>query len=93
MDVSEKEADIYQQILKETIPQLKAAGVSLFLWDGVPWYDDPRNMTAHTIIATPAVWFPFEEHKQSVAGWLQDAVNGKAADYGLDLVHKQYPKS
>lgn len=90
MDVSEKEADIYQQILRDTIPQFKKIGVSLFIWDGVPWYDDPRNMTAHTIIATPAVWLPFEEQKQSVAGWLTDAVNGELKDYGIDLVNKQY---
>ena len=90
MDVSEKEADIYQQILKDTIPQFKEIGVSLFIWDGVAWYDDPRNMTAHTIIATPAVWLPFGEQKQSVAGWLTDAINGEMKDYGLDLVNKQY---
>lgn len=47
-------------------------------------------MTAHTIIATPAVWLPFEEQKQSVAGWLVDAVNGDLKDYGLDLVNKKY---
>lgn len=65
MDVTEKEADIYQQILKDTIPQFREVGVSLFIWDGVAWYDDPRNMTAHTIIATPAVWLPFEGQEQS----------------------------
>lgn len=90
MDVSEKEADIYQQILKDTIPQFKEVGVNLFIWDGVAWYDDPRNMTAHTIIATPAVWLPFEEQKQSISGWLANAVNGDLKDYGLDLVDKQY---
>lgn len=90
MDVTEKEADIYQQILKDTIPQFQEIGVSLFLWDGVAWYNDPRNMTAHTIIATPAVWLPFEEQKQSVAGWLADAVDGDLRDYGLALVNKQY---
>lgn len=90
MDVTEKEADIYQQILKDTVPQFQKIGVSLFLWDGVAWYDDPRNMTAHTIIATPAVWLPFEEQKQSVAGWLADAVDGDLRDYGLALVNKQY---
>lgn len=90
MDVTETEADTYQRILKETIPRFKEAGVSLFIWDGVAWYDDPRNMTAHTIIATPAVWLPFEEQEQSVAGWLNDAVNGNLKDYGLDLVDKQY---
>lgn len=90
MDITEKEADIYQQILKDTIPKFKEAGVGLFLWDGVAWYDDPRNMTAHTIIATPAVWVPFEEQEQSVAGWLHDAVNGDVKDYGIDLVEKEY---
>lgn len=90
MDVSEKEADVYQQILKDTIPQFKEINVGLFIWDGVAWYDDPRNMTAHTIIATPAVWLPFEEQNQSVAGWLTDAINGEMKDYGLDLVNKQY---
>jgi hypothetical protein len=90
MDVTEKEADIYQQILKDTIPQFKEIGVSLFIWDGVAWYDNPRNMTAHTIIATPAVWLPFEEQKQSIAGWLLDAVNGNSKDYGLYLANKEY---
>ena len=90
MEVTEKEADLYQQILKDTILQFKEIDVSLFIWDGVAWYDDPRNMTAHTIIATPAVWLPFDEQKQSVAGWLVDAINGNLKDYGLDLVNKQY---
>lgn len=90
MDVAEKEADIYQQILKDTIPQFQEIGVSLFIWDGVAWYDDPRNMTAHTIIATPAVWLPFEEQQQSVAGWLTEAIGGNLKDCGLDLVNKQY---
>lgn len=90
MDVTEKEADIYQQILKETIPQFQEAGVSLFIWDGLPWYDDPRNLTMHTIIATPTVWLPFEEQQQSIAGWLSDAIDGDLKDFGLDLVDKQY---
>lgn len=90
MDVTEKEADIFQQILRDTIPQFQKIGVSLFIWDGVAWYDDPRNMTAHTIIATPAVWLPFEEQKQSVAGWLSDAIDGSLNDYGIDLVEKPY---
>lgn len=90
MDVTEKEADIYQEILKNTIPQFQEAGVSLFIWDGVAWYDDPRNMTAHTIIATPAVWLPFEEQKQSISGWLLDSINGNMVDYGVDLVNKIY---
>lgn len=90
MDVTEKEADIYQQILKDTIPKFKEIEVSLFIWDGVAWYNDKRNMTAHTIIETPAVWLPFEEQKQSVSGWLVDAINNELKDYGLDLVDKQY---
>lgn len=90
MDVDEAVADVYQQILKDAIPQFQKIGVSLFIWDGVPYYDDPRNMTSHTIIATPAVWIPFEEQGQSVAGWLADAINGNLNDYGIDLVEKRY---
>ena len=90
MDVDEKQADEFQQILKDTIPQFKEVGVSLFIWDGVAWYDDPRNMTAHTIIATPAVWIPFEEQKKSVAEWLTDAIEGKMSDYGVELIDKRY---
>lgn len=90
MDVDEAVADVYQQTLKNAIPQFQEIGVSLFIWDGVPYYDDPRNMTGHTIIATPAVWVPFEEQGQSVSGWLTDAIKGELKDYGLDLVNKQY---
>ena len=57
------------------------------------WYDDARNLTAHTIISTPAVWLPFEEQKKSIAEWLNDAVDGKLTDYGLDLINKEYPKT
>ena len=90
MDVDEKQADEFRQILKETMPQFKEAGVSLFIWDGIAWYDDPRNMTAHTIIATPAVWLPFEEQKQSIAQWLADAIDGNLSDYGVELIDKKY---
>ncbi len=47
-------------------------------------------MTAHTIIATPTVWLPFEELGPSVSGWLLDAMNGDLKDYGIDLVNKEY---
>ena len=90
MEVDEAQADEFQQILKESIPLLQEAGVSLFIWDGVPWYDDPRNLTAHTIIATPAVWLSFEEQGQSVCGWIEDTIDGKARDYGLELASKSY---
>lgn len=90
MEVDEEKADIYQQILKDTIPQFQEAGVSLFIWDGVPWYNDPRSLTAHTIIATPAVWVPFENLDQSAAGWLTEAIEGNLKDYGTDLVNKAY---
>lgn len=90
MDVDESWGDVYQQILKEAIPQFQEAGVSLFLWDGVPWYDDPRNLTAHTIIATPAVWLPFEGQGQSIAGWLTETMDGNPKNYGLELVDKEY---
>ncbi len=90
MDVDEKTADVYQKILKDAIPDFQQNGVSLFIWDGIPWYDDPRNLTMHTIIATPTVWMPFEDFGQSVAGWLEDGLNGNLKDYGLELADKQY---
>lgn len=89
-DVDESQGDEFQETLKNNIPLFKEAGVSLFIFDGVAWYDDPRNLTAHTIISTPAVWLPFEEQGQSVFGWLYDCINGNLKDYGIDLVNKQY---
>lgn len=93
MDVNEDKGDIYQQTLKDTIPEFKKANVSLFIWDGVSWYNDTRNLTAHTIIATPAVWLPFEKQKKSIAEWLNDAVNGELKDYGINLINKEYPRT
>ena len=89
-DVDESQGDEFQETLKNNIPLFKEAGVSLFIFDGVAWYDDPRNLTAHTIISTPAVWLPFEEQGQSVCGWLYDCISGNLKDYGIDLVNKQY---
>ncbi|MFV0380370.1 MAG: hypothetical protein ACK5KQ_06080 [Anaerorhabdus sp.] len=91
LEVDEEKADIYQQILKENIPKFKEqAGAYLFIWDGLPWYDDPRNLTAHTIIATPYVFAPFDGLGVSIAEWLENAVNGRLQDYGLDFVDKEY---
>ena len=90
MDVDEKQADVYQQILKDTIPEFQEANVRLFIWDGFAWYNDPRNMTAHTIISTPIVWLPFEEQNKSVAEWLTDAIDGNLNNYGIELVNKTY---
>lgn len=90
-DIDENIADIYQQILRDTIPKFKEqAGAYIFIWDGFPWYDDPRNMTAHTIIATPYSFIKLSNTESSIADWLMKAVNGKLEDYGLDLVNKEY---
>ena len=50
----------------------------------------PRNMTAHTIIATPGSMDTIEEQKKSVAEWLTDAIEGKMSDYGVELIDKKY---
>ena len=89
-DVDESQGDEFQETLKRNIPLFQEAGVSLFIFDGVAWYDDPRNLTAHTIISTPVVWLPFEEQGQSVAGWLNDCIEGNLNDYGTDLINKKY---
>ena len=40
-----------------------------------------------------AIWLPFDEQKQSVAGWLQEAIDGTPKDYGVNLAEKEYPKT
>ena len=76
MIISEKIADNFQQILKDNIDNFINANVKLFIWDGIDWYGDERNMTAHTIISTPVVWAEFEELNKSVAEWIIDVLNG-----------------
>lgn len=56
----------------------------------LPWYDDPRNLTMHTIIATPYCFKKFESTNISIVDWLLNAVSGKLEDFGLDLVNKEY---
>lgn len=90
MEVDEDVADCFQQILKDTIPKFKEAGAYLFIWDGLQYYDDPRNMTMHTMIATPYCLSKLDNQELSLAEWLMNTVNGELKDYGLDLVNKQY---
>ena len=93
MEVDEEVADIFQQNLKDSIPVFKAIGAYLYIWDGIAWYDDPRNLTLHTIIATPYVFGDQNENGVSIAEWAMNAVQGQYADYGLDLVNKVYEKT
>ncbi|WP_411346986.1 pectin acetylesterase-family hydrolase [Paenibacillus sp. WLX2291] len=91
MDVNEAKADIYQKNLKTMIHEIKnQAGGYLFIWDGLPWYDDPRNLTMHTITATPHSFVNFKEQGISIADWIMNAVHGQLKDYGLTLVDKKY---
>lgn len=94
MDVDEPEADVFQAMLRNMVPQFESINVHLFIFDGVAWYDDPRNMTAHTMITTPVVWFPFEHIEgQSLSGWLVEAMNGNGRSYGVELLNKIYPST
>ena len=91
LDVDEKQGDVYQRILKENIPMFKErAGASLYVWDGLQWYDDPRNLTMHTVIATPYCLMPLSGSPFSIATWAMNAVEGICESYGLDLVDKEY---
>ena len=92
-EVNEYVADKFQQALKETIPQFKEIGAYLYIWDGLPLYDDPRNMTMHTIIVTPDVYSDPAQLGISFADWAYNAANGKVEDLGLDLVDKVYDKT
>lgn len=91
MVADEAIADRYQKNLKTMIDALKKkAGTSIFIWDGFSWYDDPRNLTMHTIIATPHSFYPFKERGISIAQWAMNAVNGTLKDYGIHLLDKKY---
>ncbi len=90
MPLEEKDADEYLRILTETVPKFKEqAGAYLFVWDGLPWYDDPRDFTMHTIIAVPYSFVELSGTGSSISGWLMDAVNGNPKDYGLELVNSK----
>ena len=93
MEVDETVADTFQQILKDNIPNFKEIGAYLYIWDGLQWYDDPRNLTMHTIIATPYVYTDPDNFGISVCEWAYNATIGKCEDYGLDLVDKVYEKT
>lgn len=91
MDVDEEQGDRFQAMLAEQIPLLKErADASLFIFDGLPWCDDPRSLTQHTIVATATAWLPLGERRVSVAQWLADAMAGEKYDVGLELVDKTY---
>lgn len=91
LEVDEHKADVYQQILKNSITTLKEnAWAYLFIWDWLPRYDDPRNLTMHTIIATPYYLSNLGNQNISIATWLMNALDWKLDDYGLDLVDKEY---
>ncbi len=86
-EVDESIVDIFQHHLKETIPQFEGIGAHFYIWDGLPFYDDPRNITKHTIIVTPDVYSDMNKNGISVAEWAYNATNGTAENYGLDLVN------
>lgn len=87
MEVDEKIADNFEQILAETIPLFREqVHATVFIWDGLKWYDDPRNLTMHTIIAGPYVFAPLNNSNVSIAEWVINAINGNSIDYGLNLL-------
>ncbi len=89
MDVDETQADEFEQLLAERIPAYRErAGANVFIWDGLPWYDDPSDLTQHTIIATPTCFLPLGANGESIAQWLADAVAGNAYDVGLELLEQ-----
>lgn len=91
MPIEDADGDTFQQILKEFVAQLQEETcASVFIWDGMTWYDRPYNLTSHTIISTPAVFVELGDTGKSIAEWLNDAVNGTAESYGLELLDKTY---
>ena len=92
-EADEAKGDLFQQTLRESIPAFKAIGAYLYIWDGLRWYDDPRNLTMHTLIASPDVYADPASFGISAAEWAYNAVNGKVQDRGLDLADKVYEKT
>ena len=92
-EADEARGDLFQQTLKDNIPAFKEIGAYLYIWDGLKWYDDSRNLTMHTIIASPDVYSDPNAFGCSVAQWAYKAANGEMNDYGLELVDKVYEKT
>lgn len=91
MPVEESDADVFQASLKDFVYKLKEqANGYVFIFDGYDWYGDPRNMTSHTIISVPIVFEKRNDTGKSIAEWLEDAINGEYADFGLSLLDKDY---
>lgn len=93
MPIEDKDADEFQETLKEFVYKLKEqANAHVYIFDGYPWYDESMNMTSHTIVPTPMVYEKINGNDKSVSEWVEDAMNGKYTDYGLDLLDKDYNK-
>ena len=91
MPVDESDGDKFQVILKEFVTQLKEqTNANVFIYDGFAWYDNPINLTSHTIISTPYVWQKLNDTDKSIAEWLIDAIDGNKNDYGMELLDKTY---
>lgn len=58
---------------------------SAFIWSDK---DNDTDLTVHTVTMIQFVDAKYGGIK--VSDWLMNAVNGKLANYGLDLVDKQY---
>lgn len=91
MPIDDCDADDFQQSLKEFIYKLKEqANGHVYIFDGYPWYDESKNMTSHTIISIPIVFEKLNGNDKSISEWVEAAINGEYADYGLELLDKKY---
>lgn len=94
MPVDESDGDVFQNFLKSFVNDLKTnTNASVFIFDGYTWYDDPRNLTSHTIISTPYVLETLECNSTSLVKWIEDNMNGNKYDAGVDLLDKTYEKN
>ena len=92
-DVDEAKGDLFRQTLKKKIPEFKRIGAYLYIWDGLKWYGDPRDLTMHTIIVTPDVYSDPAHLGISAAEWAYSAVSGSPKDCGLELADKTREKT
>lgn len=83
---SEAYGDIMLENLRKMVQDLsaQAPGAGIFLWNDIP-HGETGSLTRHTILSSNALFEP-RGSDISIARWMLDAVEGRVASYGLNLL-------
>ena len=84
---TDEDGDYIESVIRDMATELlKLPDTGVFLWDGLPYGNQNKTYTLHTIL-------PADEFTQTqfngvtIAQWAMDAVNGKIKSYGLYLLN------